>query len=76
MDMLVDRRCFFPFSFVSLWFPARRCDISGTLVVPLVFFVVLASILGVPIRDGNRSGRPAGRDAGRVKILRPAGQAG
>ena len=27
-------------------------------------------------RDGNRSGRPAGRVTGRVKILRPAGQAG
>ena len=29
--------------------PARRCDISGTLVVPLVVFVVLDSLLGVPI---------------------------
>ena len=27
-------------------------------------------------RDGNWSGRPAGRVAGRVEILRPAGQAG
>ena len=27
-------------------------------------------------RDGNRSGRPAGRVASRVEILRPAGQAG
>ena len=27
-------------------------------------------------RDGNRSGRPAGWVAGRVEILRPAGQAG
>ena len=25
---------------------------------------------------GNRSGRPAGRVAGRVEVLRPAGQAG
>ena len=32
-----------------LWFPARRCDISGTLVVPVVVFVVLDSLLGVPI---------------------------
>ena len=29
------------FSIDSLWFPARRCDISGILVVPLVVFVVL-----------------------------------
>ena len=28
------------------------------------------------VRDGNRSGRPAGRVADRVEILRPAGQAG
>ena len=27
-------------------------------------------------RDGNRSGRPAGRVAGLVEILRSAGQAG
>ena len=27
------------------------------------------------IRDGNRSGRPAGQVTGRVEILRPAGQA-
>ena len=31
---------FFPFSFDSLCFPARRCNISGTLVVPLVVFVI------------------------------------
>ena len=48
MDLLVDRRCFF-LSIDSLWFPALRCDISGTLVVPLVVFVVLESLLGVPI---------------------------
>ena len=29
-----------------------------------------------PARDGNRSGRPAGRVAGQVEILRPAGQTG
>ena len=28
------------------------------------------------VRDGNRSGRPAGRVTGWVEILRPAGQAG
>ena len=39
MDLLVDRCCF-SFSIDSLWFPARRCNISGTLVVPLVVFVV------------------------------------
>ena len=39
MDMLVDRRCFFPFSFDSLSFPARRCDIPGTHEVPLVVIV-------------------------------------
>ena len=38
MDLLVDRCCF-SFSIDSLWFPTRRCDISGTLVVPLVVFV-------------------------------------
>ena len=32
---------FFPFSFDSLWFPAHRCDISGTLVVPVVVFLIL-----------------------------------
>ena len=48
MDLLVDR-CRFSFSIDSLWFPARRFDISGTLVVPLVVFVVLDSLLGVPI---------------------------
>ena len=37
------------FSFDLLWFPARRCDISGTFAVPLVVFVVLDSLLGVPI---------------------------
>ena len=30
----------------------------------------------IQVRDGNRSGRPAGWVAGRVEILRPAGQAG
>ena len=30
----------------------------------------------VRFRDRNRLGRPAGRVAGRVEILRPAGQAG
>ena len=39
MDLLVDRCCF-SFSIDLLWFPARRCDISGTLVVSLVVFVV------------------------------------
>ena len=38
MDIPVDRRCFFSFSIDLLWFPARRCVISGTLVVPLVVF--------------------------------------
>ena len=32
-----------------LQFYLRRCDISGTLVVPWVVFVVLDSLLGVPI---------------------------
>ena len=32
--------------------------------------------LGIQSRDGNRSGRPAGPVAGRVEILRLAGQAG
>ena len=45
-------------------------------------FKFLPTNLTVQARDGNRSGRPApvgqpaGRVAGRVEILRPAGQAG
>ena len=31
---------FYPSSFDLLWFSVQRCDISGTLVVPLVVFVV------------------------------------
>ena len=45
MDLLVDRCCFFSFFIDSLWFPARRCDISGTLVVPLVVFVITKLLL-------------------------------
>ena len=63
IDLLVDRRCFFPFSFDSIWFPARRCDISGTLVVPLVVFVVLDSLLRVPIALFFLQGTLAWRDA-------------
>ena len=29
----------------SLWFPARRCNISGTLVVPLVVFVIRNNVV-------------------------------
>ena len=54
---------FFSFSIDSLWFPARRCDISGTLVVPLVVFVVLDSLLGVPIALFFWQGTLAWRDA-------------
>ena len=48
MDLLVDRCCF-SFSIGSLWFPARRCDISGTVVVPLVVFVVTNSYVCVSL---------------------------
>ena len=48
-DSSGGRTMFYPASFDLLWLPARRCDISGTLVVPLVVFVVLDSLLGVPI---------------------------
>ena len=53
----------FSFSIDSLWFPARRCDISGTLVVPLVVFVVLDSLLGVSIALFFWQGALAWRDA-------------
>ena len=62
MDLLVDRCCF-SFSIDSLWFPARRCDISGTLVVPLVVFIVLGSLLGVPRALFFWQGTLAWRDA-------------
>ena len=54
---------FFSFSIDSLWFPARRCDISGTLLVPLVVFVVLDSLLGVPVALFFRQGTLAWCDA-------------
>ena len=57
-----EQSCF-SFSIDSLWFPARRCDISGTLVVPLVVFVVLDSLLGVPIALFFWQGTLAWRDA-------------
>ena len=53
INLLVDRRCvflFFSFSFDSLWFPARRCDISGTFVVPLVVFVHLNWLAKIKLR--------------------------